>query len=245
MSARESVCKGGDSAGSIGLDVASGYGDAEGSSTDLEEGCSSGDDAGYSSHYSGEEEDCHPDTCPGEEDVGGKASRECGPASSTPESAAAGILRSDGCGCRFECRRPAVCPIQPCAKVFVCPSTACSRALAVAVKQAAEGTSRIHGHSTAGTPWLYARRVAAIKEQNMLFLRWCRQWVREVYGVCETDICSTRTEPHIVKYQGSSSAKFKGIGTHQDGRFFISCRSWKYGACGQGLLPLNPGPAVD
>jgi len=207
---------GGDRAGSTGLDVGAGYGDNEESSNDLkEEGSSSGDDAGSSSCHSGEEDD----TEEGEEDE--MALRE--PTGSTAASAAARILRGNGCSCHFECKRPAVCPIQPCAKVFVCASTECSRALAVAVKQAAEGTSRIHGYSTAGTPWLYARRVAALKEHNMLFLRWCRQWIREVYGVCETSIYSARTEPHIVKYRGSSSSKFKGIGTHQDGRSILSC----------------------
>ena len=51
------------------------------------------------------------------------------------------------------------------------------------VKQAALATSRIHGYSTAGTPWLHAQRVAAIQTQNQIFLEWCREWISELFGI--------------------------------------------------------------
>lgn len=159
----------------------------------------------------------------------------------------------EDCCCRGECGRPGMVPIQPGAKVFLSASSPCSTNLAVALKQAAQGTSRIHGYSTAGTPWLYARRIGAMKRQvlaacrtamppclhclveaqapenlliesvttllqNEIFLGWCRQWISEVYGVCGSKVRAARTEPHVVKYSSSSLSKFRGIGTHQDGR---------------------------
>eukprot|EP00802_Teleaulax_amphioxeia_P027209 Tamp_28485.p1 GENE.Tamp_28485~~Tamp_28485.p1 ORF type:complete len:246 (+),score=34.59 Tamp_28485:59-739(+) len=112
-------------------------------------------------------------------------------------------------------------PLLPGAKVFLSASTACSRTLAAQVKQAALATSRIHGYSTAGTPWLHAQRVAAIKTQNHIFLEWCREWISELFGIRRSAVCAAKTEPHIVKYSETLNNKrrFKGIGTHQDGSF--------------------------
>ena len=133
------------------------------------------------------------------------------------------------CGAQGGCAggRPEVRPCKKGAKVYCCSSTACSRALAERVKVAALGTKQIHASSTTGTPWIHARRLGAIKEQNAVFLRWCRSWIEEVYGADASEFRSPRTEPHIVKYDhraalGKAKAKFRGIGVHQDGSF-VTC----------------------
>lgn len=63
----------------------------------------------------------------------------------------------------------------------------------------------------------YSHLGASKLVQNEQFLRWCREWISELYGVCGSSIRAARTEPHIVKYKSSASSSFKGIGTHQDG----------------------------
>ena len=55
-----------------------------------------------------------------------------------------------------------------------------------------------------------------------IFLAWCRSWIKEAYDVDADAIRAPRTEPHIVKYNHSVHAHFKGLGTHQDGSF-ITC----------------------
>lgn len=117
--------------------------------------------------------------------------------------------------------RPPIRPFKSGAQVYCSSSTACSRALAEQVKLAALSTKRIHGSSTTGTPWLHARKLSAISEQNEVFLGWCRSWIEEVYGT-DREFRAPRTEPHIVKYDHKLHAKFKGIGVHQDGSF-VTC----------------------
>jgi hypothetical protein len=106
------------------------------------------------------------------------------------------------CACLGSCRdgRPTMQALVQGAKVYMSASTPCSSALAAQVKEAALATSKIHGYSTAGTPWLYAKRMAAIKDQNTLFLSWCKEWISELYGVSASKVYAARTEPHIVKY---------------------------------------------
>ena len=156
---------------------------------------------------SGAEEDSassDEDSCEGADDNQGARPRVLAPA----------------CECLRECAgRPTMVPLLPGSKVFLSASTPCSRTLAAQVRQAALATTRIHGYSTAGTPWLHARRVAAIKTQNHVFLEWCREWISELYGVRRSAVCAPKTEPHIVKYSEHKKRKFKGIGTHQDGSF--------------------------
>ena len=106
--------------------------------------------------------------------------------------------------------------------MFASDSTLCSRALASEVKREALRTVRAHGRSSTGTPWIYARRIGALKEHNKVFLEWCRSWIDELYGVDVATIRSPRTEPHIVKYDHRLHAHFQGIGTHQDGSF-VTC----------------------
>ena len=129
-------------------------------------------------------------------------------------------VRSSSSACEDD--RPVMRPCQPGARVFSSMSTHSSRLLAAEVKQVALRTSAVHGTSTTGTPWLYARRLAAIKEQNALFLAWCRSWIEELYGTPCTAVRAPRTEPHIVKYDHKLQSTFKGIGTHQDGSF-VTC----------------------
>ena len=126
---------------------------------------------------------------------------------------------------------PSMLPIKPHAKVFSSRSTAGSISLATDVKLAADNTTKIHGISTTGTPWLFARRLKALKTQNRTFLAWCRAWIKEIYGTEASLITAPKTEPHIVKYdhakvQRSKKKKkkngkhtFDGIGIHQDGSF--------------------------
>ena len=56
----------------------------------------------------------------------------------------------------------------------------------------------------AGTPWLYARRIPEIEDQNTTFLKWCRLWITELYAVEGTAVRAAKTEPHIVKYAHAS-----------------------------------------
>ena len=121
-----------------------------------------------------------------------------------------------------EQERPEMMPCQAGAKVFVTGSTPSSRLLAAEVKEAALQTSRVHGRSSVGTPWIYARRLGALRSHNQIFLAWCRSWIKEAYDVDADAIRAPRTEPHIVKYNHSVHAHFKGLGTHQDGSF-ITC----------------------
>jgi hypothetical protein len=125
------------------------------------------------------------------------------------------------CGSRFACQRPCMAPVQDGAKVYTCASSPCSRALAAQIKAAALATRKVHGHSTVGTPWLYARRVVELKDHNRMFLGWCKEWVSDLYGVPASSLHAARTEPHIVKYDhhGMAHKAFKGLGTHQDGSF--------------------------
>ena len=113
--------------------------------------------------------------------------------------------------------RPSMTPRSAGAKVFSSASTPCSRALASQVRTCALQTSRVHGRSTTGTPWIFARRLKATKEANEIFLAWCREWISESYGVETCALHAARTEPHIVKYNHELHSGFKGIGTHQDG----------------------------
>ena len=131
---------------------------------------------------------------------------------------------STGCSCCVDvCEgHPVMQPIQKGAKIYSCASTECSRALAAQVRQAALETKRVHGYSSTGTPWLYARRMPAIKEHNAVFLAWCRRWIKDLYNVESSSVRAGATEPHIVKYNHAKHAKFKGIGTHQDGSF-VTC----------------------
>ena len=133
--------------------------------------------------------------------------------------------------------RPEMYPIQPKAKVFACTATTASRNLAHDVKASAMRTACIHGTSTTGTPWLFARRLKCIVNQNRTFLSWCRHWIKDCYG---TESCLVRvdaTEPHIVKYDHKKAQRrkrkdrknfdkkgktFDGIGTHLDGSF-VTC----------------------
>ena len=144
----------------------------------------------------------------------------------------------DGCSCCSELQeccgiggRPQMAPCQKGAKVYSSGSTACSRALASQVEMAALSTRCVHGRSSTGTPWIYARRLQAIEAQNRVFLSWCRTWIEELYGVDASLLRLDRTEPHLVKYDHSLHAKaFKGIGTHQDDSFVT---------CIMGLSPAN------
>ena len=115
--------------------------------------------------------------------------------------------------------RPSMTPRTAGAKVFSSASTPCSRALASQVRTCALQTSRVHGRSTTGTPWIFARRLKATKEANEIFLGWCREWISESYGVEMCALHAARTEPHIVKYNHELHSGFKGIGTHQDGSY--------------------------
>ena len=123
-----------------------------------------------------------------------------------------------------EQERPEMTPIQAGAQVFVSGSTQSSRTLAAQVKQVALQTSRVHGTSSVGTPWIYARRLAALRSHNKIFLAWCRSWIEEIFDVDPTAIRAPRTEPHIVKYNHDAMkhSHFKGLGTHQDGSF-VTC----------------------
>ena len=121
-----------------------------------------------------------------------------------------------------ERERPEMAPCQAGAKVFVSGSTPSSQLLAAAVKEAALQTTRVHGTSSVGTPWVYARRLSALRSQNKIFLAWCRSWIKEKFDVDATAIRAPRTEPHIVKYTHSVQSQFKGLGTHQDGSF-VTC----------------------
>ena len=125
---------------------------------------------------------------------------------------------------------PKMLPIKLNAKVFSSRSTAGSISLATDVKLAVDNTTKIHGISTTGTPWLFARRLKALKTQNETFLSWCRTWIREIYGTEASLITAPKTEPHIVKYDHAKVQRFKkknkngkhtfdGIGIHQDGSF--------------------------
>ena len=114
-----------------------------------------------------------------------------------------------------EQERPEMTPCQPGAQVFVSASTPSSRTLAAQVKQAALNSSSVHGTSSVGTPWLYARRLAALRSQNKVFLAWCRSWIKDLWDVNPATIRAPRTEPHIVKYNHSAHSRFKGLGTHQ------------------------------
>jgi hypothetical protein len=135
---------------------------------------------------------------------GGQISRHCG----------CGAVEPDAC-----LGRPSMAPRSTGAKVYSSGSTPCSRALASQVRESALQTSRVHGRSTTGTPWIFARRLKATKEANETFLGWCREWISESYGVEIGALHAARTEPHIVKYNHELHAGFKGIGTHQDGSF--------------------------
>ena len=135
---------------------------------------------------------------------GGQTSRCCG----------CGAVEPDAC-----LGRPSMAPRSAGAKVYSSGSTPCSRALASQVRVSALQTSRVHGRSTTGTPWIFARRLKATKEANETFLSWCREWISESYGVEIGALHAARTEPHIVKYNHELHAGFKGIGTHQDGSF--------------------------
>ena len=115
--------------------------------------------------------------------------------------------------------RPLMAPIQDGAKVYTCSSNACSQLLASEIKAAALATRKTHGHSTAGTPWLYARRLSELKSANSVFLGWCKEWISDLYGVPTTSLRVPRTEPHIVKYDHTKHKGFKGLPTHQDGSF--------------------------
>lgn len=134
----------------------------------------------------------------------GQISRCCG----------CGAVEPDAC-----LGRPSMAPRSAGAKVYSSGSTPCSRALASQVRVSALQTSRVHGRSTTGTPWIFARRLKATKEANETFLGWCREWISESYGVEIGALHAARTEPHIVKYNHEAHSAFKGIGTHQDGSF--------------------------
>ena len=137
-------------------------------------------------------------------------------------------------GCSCVQRMDSTCPecdnggppsLQPCqagAQVFSSGSTPCSRELAAQVEEAALSTNRVHGRSTTATPWLHARRLPTIRHQRQLFMSWCRQWIATVYGTDSRKVRAASHEPHIVKYDHSLHASFKGIGTHQDDSF-VTC----------------------
>ena len=101
--------------------------------------------------------------------------------------------RSKEEGLDFEEGRPTMRPCQQGARVFSSASTHGSRALAAEVKRVALGTSSVHGYSSTGTPWLYARRLSAIRQQNALFLSWCRAWIEELYGTPCSAVRAPRT----------------------------------------------------
>ena len=90
--------------------------------------------------------------------------------------------------------RPSMTPRSAGAKVFSSASTPCSRALASQVRTCALQTSRVHGRSTTGTPWIFARRLKATKEANEIFLGWCREWISESYGVETCALHAARTD---------------------------------------------------
>lgn len=117
------------------------------------------------------------------------------------------------------CKRPPMAPVQDGAKVFACKSNTHSRALAEQIKAVAIAARKPHGHSTVGTPWLYARRLEQLKEANTCFLQWSKEWISEVYGVPSSLLRVPRTEPHIVRYDHRKHKAFKGLPTHQDGSF--------------------------
>ena len=135
--------------------------------------------------------------------------------------------------------RPPMRPVHAKAKVFTCASTAASRTLAADVKASAMRTNRVHGTSTTGTPWLFARRFKSIARQNRTFLSWCRHWIQDCYGMEPRLVRAAATEPHIVIYDhdkvlqrkrknrnknnnNKGKAAFDGIGTHLDGSF-VTC----------------------
>lgn len=131
--------------------------------------------------------------------------------------------------------RPTMKPITPTAKVFSCKASNFSIELAKDIHAAAMKTNRIHGRSSTGTPWLFARKLIALKQHNKLFLKWCRHWIKEIYKTESHLIHADRvSEPHIVKYNHKKKMKqkkkggkaFDGIGTHQDGSYvtiIMSC----------------------
>ena len=102
------------------------------------------------------------------------------------------------CECGGSCKgRPSMAPRSPGARVFSCRSTPCSRALAARVHEMAASTTKTHGYSTTGTPWLFARRVRGTKLANETFLTWCREWISELFGVDSASLHAARTEPHM------------------------------------------------
>lgn len=137
-----------------------------------------------------------------------------------------------GCSCVqrmhstcLECDHGGPPSLKPChagAQVYSSGSTPCSRELAAQVEEAALRTNRVHGRSTTDTPWLHTRRLPNIRHQRQLFMSWCRQWITSVFGTDSRKVRAARHEPHIVKYDHSLHASFKGIGTHQDDSF-VTC----------------------
>ena len=131
--------------------------------------------------------------------------------------------------------RPMMHPVVPSAQIYSCSSTKYSRSLAADVKFAASKTNRVHGLSSTGTPWLFARKIKALKQHNKQFLSWCRHWIKDVYKMDAKFIKVKLCEPHIVSYDHKKTIKkkkkkgkkaFDGIGTHQDGSYctiIMSC----------------------
>ena len=135
--------------------------------------------------------------------------------------------------------RPMMQPVVPSAQIYSCSSTKYSRSLAADVKFAASKTNRVHGLSSTGTPWLFARKIKALKQHNKQFLAWCKNWINDVYKMEAKFIKVKPSEPHIVSYDHKKTIKkkkkkekksgkkaFDGIGTHQDGSYctiIMSC----------------------